>query len=255
LLPVKTPVDSVPETARLPDQSPEAVQEAASVEPQLSVEALPLLIDAGAAVSDTVGTGSTVTATDALALPPRPVHVSEYVLLAVSAPVDRVPEVPLAPDQSPEAVQDPALVEDQASTEAEPLGTDPGVAVNVTVGGDGGRARAVTATWVVALALPPGPEHLSKNALFSLSAPVDSVPETARGPDQAPEATHEVAFVADHLSVDASPLASVSGLTPNDTVGSSGGAEPCVVSTDLLPQAVSAARKTAPTRLRVHRSR
>src|SRR5262249_32656230 len=118
----------------------------------------------------------------------------------------------------PEALQEVALVEDHASTEAAPLGTDPGVAVNVTVGGDGGRARAVTATWAVPLALPPGPKHLRKNVLFSLSAPVDSVPETARGPDQAPEAMHEVAFAADHLSIDASPLASVSGLTPNDTV-------------------------------------
>jgi hypothetical protein len=74
---VKAPVVSVPETALVPDQSPEARQELASVADQVSVAAFPLMIDAGLAASDTVGVGVTVTDTETLALPPGPVHVSE----------------------------------------------------------------------------------------------------------------------------------------------------------------------------------
>jgi len=76
LLPVNAAVVSVPDTSLLPDQSPEAVHDVESVAVQLSVEVLPLVIEAGVAVSDTVGTGSTVTATATLALPPGPVHFS-----------------------------------------------------------------------------------------------------------------------------------------------------------------------------------
>jgi hypothetical protein len=54
---VKAGVDEPPETALLPDQPPEAVQDFASVEDQLSVEVPPLETDLGFAVSDTVGTG------------------------------------------------------------------------------------------------------------------------------------------------------------------------------------------------------
>ena len=71
------PVDWLPEVALLPDHAPEAVQEVALVDDQVSVEDPPLAIDAGFAVSDTVGAGNTVTVTDALALPPDPVQVRE----------------------------------------------------------------------------------------------------------------------------------------------------------------------------------
>ena len=60
------------------------------------------------------------------------------------------PEVALSPDQAPEAVQELAFVEDQASVEDPPLATDGGVAVSDTVG-TGGNTVTVT----VALALPP----------------------------------------------------------------------------------------------------
>jgi hypothetical protein len=52
-----------------------------------------------------------------------------------------------------------------------------------------------------------------------VSAPVDCVPLTALAPDQAPEATHEVAFVADHVRVALPPLFIALGPTLSVTVG------------------------------------
>jgi len=52
-----------------------------------------------------------------------------------------------------------------------------------------------------------------------VSAPVDWVPATALAPDQAPEARHEVAFVADHVSVALPPLFKALGPTLSVTVG------------------------------------
>jgi hypothetical protein len=77
-LAVSAPVDWLPEVAWAPDQPPEAVQEVALVEDQVSVEDAPFATDVGLAASDTVGTGSdTVTVADALAPPPEPVQVRE----------------------------------------------------------------------------------------------------------------------------------------------------------------------------------
>ena len=52
-----------------------------------------------------------------------------------------------------------------------------------------------------------------------VSAPVDCVPVTALAPDQAPEATHEVAFVDDHVSIALLPLVIALGPTLSVTVG------------------------------------
>ena len=52
-----------------------------------------------------------------------------------------------------------------------------------------------------------------------MSAPVDCVPVTGFPPDHAPEATHEVAFVDDHVSVALLPLFKALGPTLNVTVG------------------------------------
>ena len=57
LLLVSPPMDSLPETALAPDQPPDAEQEVASVEDQMSVDDPPLVTDVGFAVSDTVDTG------------------------------------------------------------------------------------------------------------------------------------------------------------------------------------------------------
>jgi len=52
----------------------------------------------------------------------------------VSAPVDWVPEVALAPAQPLDAVQDVAFVEDQVSVEDAPFATVAGFATSDTVG-------------------------------------------------------------------------------------------------------------------------
>jgi hypothetical protein len=97
--------------------------------------------------------GDTVTVADALAGPPAPVQVRVNVLLLVNAPVDSLPEVGLAPDQAPEAVQEVASVEDQVSIEDPLYATDVGFAVSDTVGTGGGD----TVTAADALALTPEP--------------------------------------------------------------------------------------------------
>ena len=64
-------------------------------------------------------------------------------LVFVKAPVDWLPEVVLAPDQAPDAVQEVAFVEDQVSVEDAPLATDVGFATRDTVG-TGGVPATVT---------------------------------------------------------------------------------------------------------------
>jgi len=80
----------------------------------------------------------TVTVADALAVPPSPVHARVNTLVVANAPLDWLPEFPLAPDQAPEAEQEAAFVEDQVSVEDPPLVTDVGFAARDTVGADGG---------------------------------------------------------------------------------------------------------------------
>ena len=52
-----------------------------------------------------------------------------------------------------------------------------------------------------------------------VSTPVDCVPVAALAPDHAPEARHEVALVADHVSVALLPLFMALGPTLSVTVG------------------------------------
>jgi len=57
VVPVNTPVDWLSEVNLVPDQPPDAVQEVALVDDQMSVDVPSLVIDVGFAASDTVGTG------------------------------------------------------------------------------------------------------------------------------------------------------------------------------------------------------
>jgi hypothetical protein len=120
---------------------PVAVHEVALVELQVSVEAPPLAIGLGLAVSVAVGTELAVIATVAAAavlVPPAPVHVREYVVSAVSAPVLWLPLVAFAPaNVPPVAVQDVALVELHDSVEDPPLAIGLGLAESDAVGTGG----------------------------------------------------------------------------------------------------------------------
>jgi len=57
---------------------------------------------------------------------------------------------------------------------------------------------------------------------LAVRAPVDCEPLVALVPDHAPEAVHEVAFVADQVSVELAPLATVLGLADKVTTGAGG---------------------------------
>ncbi len=135
---MSAPVDCEPLTALLPDQAPEAVQEVALVDDQLSVELVPLVIALGPTLRLTVGAGDvTVTVADCAAPPPGPVQVNVYAALAVSTPVDCEPLSASLPDQAPEAEQDVAFVADQVSVELVPLVMVLGLALSLTVAAGG----------------------------------------------------------------------------------------------------------------------
>jgi hypothetical protein len=86
---VSAPVDWLPLEAFAPANVPPiAVHEVALVELQVSVDVPPLTIVAGFAVRVAVGWVPIVTVAVAAALvPPAPVQVNEYVVVAVKAPV------------------------------------------------------------------------------------------------------------------------------------------------------------------------
>lgn len=74
---VRAAVPLEPLVASLPFQPPDAVQEVALVDDQVSVEVPPLETVLGLAVSVTAGAGVvTVTVADCVALPPLPLQVS-----------------------------------------------------------------------------------------------------------------------------------------------------------------------------------
>ncbi|MGD0502535.1 MAG: hypothetical protein ABSD02_07320 [Steroidobacteraceae bacterium] len=105
------PVANVPLVAKDPLQPPEAVQDVALVELQVSVEEPPETTLVGDALKLAVGTGGNgVAVTDALAAgltPPGPEHVTEKLEFAVNAPVLREPlggSVPLQPPAARQAV-------------------------------------------------------------------------------------------------------------------------------------------------------
>jgi hypothetical protein len=156
---VSAPVDCELLVGSEPDQAPEAVQEEALVEDQVSVEVPPLATLVGLALSEAVGAGAgaaTVTVADWAAEPPLPLQVSVYLVVAVRMPVLCEPLLGSLPVQPPDAVQEEALVEDQVKVEVPPLVAVPGLAVSVTDG-----AGAVTVTVADCAALPPLPLQVS----------------------------------------------------------------------------------------------
>ena len=148
---------------------PEAVHEVALVELHVSVDASPLAMVAGFAVSVAVGLGATVTvAVAAVLVPLVPVHVREYVVFAVSAPVDWLPLVAFAPaNVPPEAVHEVALVELHVSVDVPPLAIVVGLAVRVAVG----MVPIVTVA-VAAVLVPPAPGQVNEYVVLAVKAPV-----------------------------------------------------------------------------------
>jgi hypothetical protein len=204
----------VPLADSVPAHAPEAVHEVALVEVQVNVEAPPLETLVGLALSDTVGAADTVTVADCDAEPPVPVHASVNLVVADNAAVLAEPFIGSDPLQPPDAVQAVALVADQVSAEAPPLATVLGLAASVMAG-----AAWVTETVADCVALPPVPVQVSPKVELAVRAPVDCEPLAALVPDQAPEAVQEVALMADQVSVELPPLATVPGLATKVTVG------------------------------------
>jgi hypothetical protein len=134
---MSTPVLTLPPLANAPLQPPEAAQDVASVELQVSVDAAPLAIAGGFAVNVAVGTGAgvTVIVTElGPLLPPGPVQVREKRVSAVSAPVLWLPAVGNMPLQPPEPLQEVALAELQVRVDSAPLLMVVGDALSDAVG-------------------------------------------------------------------------------------------------------------------------
>lgn len=123
-LAVSGPVEAFPDVALVPLQLPDAAQLIALVEVQDSVAKPPELTVDGAADSVTegpggaLGGGSTPAVTVWPAVPPDPLHVKVYEVLAVSAPVDSAPSSVFWPLQPPDASQTEAFAEVQLSSAA-----------------------------------------------------------------------------------------------------------------------------------------
>ena len=145
------------------------MHEVALVELQVSVDAPPPAIVVGFAVRLAVGMVPIVTvAVAGVLVPPVPVHVREYVVFAVSAPVDWLPLVAFAPaNVPPVAVQEVALVELQVSVDVPPPAIVAGFAVSVAVG-----LGAIVTVAVAAVLVPPVPVQVSEYAALVVNAPV-----------------------------------------------------------------------------------
>jgi hypothetical protein len=125
-----------------------------------------------------------------------------------------VPLTALAPDQAPEAAHEVALVADQVNVALPPLLSALGPTLRLTVG-----AEALTVTVADCVALPPVPVHVSVYVALADIAPVDCEPLTGLLPLQSPDAVQAVAFVADQVSQEMDPRASVLGDALNCTAG------------------------------------
>ena len=167
---VSAPVLSEPLRARAPANVPPVpVHDVALVELQVNIEEAPLSTAVGFAANVAVGFGTMVTVAVAGVLaPPIPEQVSEYVVVAVSAPVVCEPLVGCAPANVPPViVQEVALVELQVNVEDPPLAIDVGLAVSVATG----LGTMVTVA-VAGVLVPPAPVQVRVNVVLAVKAPV-----------------------------------------------------------------------------------
>jgi hypothetical protein len=152
------------------------------------------------------------------------VQLSEKVVDVVRLAMVWLPEVALAPLHPPEAVQPVASVDDQVSCVLPPRVTAVGLAEKVTVGaaggGGGGGDDAPSICTVVEREIrPPPPTHWSVKVVGLRRFAIVWLPEVDFVPFQPPAATHELAFVDDHVSVVLAPLATRVGRAARVNVG------------------------------------
>ncbi len=139
----------MPLVAWVPVQPPEAVQDVASVEDQVRVDAVPEAMLVGLALSVTVG----AIGVDAISMvtlerasPPAPEQVSVKVLVELKAAVPSLPDSGMLPDHAPDATQAVASVEDHERVALVPDATEPADEVNDTVGAAAGLSEATVET-------------------------------------------------------------------------------------------------------------
>ncbi len=170
---VRGPVDALPDVDLLPLQLPEAVHAVALVDDHVSVEPLPEFTVDGAAdrltegPCGTEGGAITFAVTVWPAVPPDPLHVSVYDVVATSAPVDSVPASSFAPLQPPEASHSEAFDDVQLRLAAAVCCTVSGATSRATLGGAGSGAGAgagvVGAGEEVGVSAVPPPEQAASN--------------------------------------------------------------------------------------------
>ncbi len=132
LMPIAV-VLTVPLVGLAPFQPPDASQEVAFDDDQVSSDSPPPATTVGLAASVAVAATLTVTLAGAL-VPPGPVQVTTYVALAVNGPVAFVPLVSSEPPQPPDAAQEVAFVELQVNVALAPLPTEAGTALMLACG-------------------------------------------------------------------------------------------------------------------------
>jgi hypothetical protein len=140
----------------VPDQSPEAAQDVALLEVQLSVDEPPIRTEFGVALSASVGGGAggvTLTVTVWEAVPPGPVQARAKDVVAANPDRASEPLTGRAPLHPPEAVQAVAFDDVQPRVDVPPLATVAGAAVRDTLGNGAGVTVIVTDCEAVPLAL------------------------------------------------------------------------------------------------------
>jgi hypothetical protein len=163
---ISGPVDWLPLVGSGPVQPPDPVQLVALVELQVNVDAPLYATLVGTALSEAVGTAKNATVAETGALvPPGPLHVSVYTVVAPTVAVACEPLLASVPVQPPLAWQAVASLELQVSVEVPPVATAVGFAVNVAVG------TTLTVTETVAL-VPPAPLQTIENEVLAVIAAV-----------------------------------------------------------------------------------
>jgi hypothetical protein len=133
-------IDSLPETAFAPLQSPDATHEVVLVEDHVKSELPPEVTEVGFADNVSVGDGSAVTSTavDWATVPPAPAQVIVYTYVPVVLKFKtNDPFMPRAPVHAPEAIHEVAFTENHDNVELLPIITIAGFAVNTSIGAGG----------------------------------------------------------------------------------------------------------------------